>query len=548
MSTVATRLSSGALPAPCTNAARSSNCTLPRRGLRQGLFGKLQADSINALVSSRQTELNSIVAHASVPGLQPRLLQLAEKQVSLIDHVIAQVQIFLAEHERVLVVAASTLIMSLSHTALRPVLPVFAKGFGVGATAIGVTLSVYAGARLMMNIPAGLIGDAQGRKPLLVWGPAITAIGMLGCGMSTSFRQLLVWRWVTGIGSALQMTGAQLFLADISKPGNRARSLGLNQSASLLGSLAGPAIGGFLADYAGINAPFTFTGIAAGLAALYGAIRLPETRQRHEDLDNETGPSGSRVEVSKQSQGRSTEAGSPSTSAAASAPEPAGSLQHNSSNGSSAPRRRKGRRRPGWWQLLGSRDFRAVALLNAVMFATQNGGRSVLLPLMAIDGFGFTTSLLGLLFAGMAVVSLIGIMPAAFVADHLGRKWSIVPSCLGMAAALMIMANTGCTEAFTAAAVMYAAANACLGATPSAYAADVMPASISGFGLGIYRCAGDLGLMFGPALLGWIADLTSVRVALQANAVILAGAVCLFSVQARETRHLRARHAKPAVA
>ena len=34
---------------------------------------------------------------------------------------------FLAENERLLVVAASTCIMSLSHTALRPVLPVFAK-------------------------------------------------------------------------------------------------------------------------------------------------------------------------------------------------------------------------------------------------------------------------------------------------------------------------------------------------------------------------------------------------------------------------------------
>ena len=34
---------------------------------------------------------------------------------------------FLMENERLLVVAASTMIMSLSHTALRPVLPVFAK-------------------------------------------------------------------------------------------------------------------------------------------------------------------------------------------------------------------------------------------------------------------------------------------------------------------------------------------------------------------------------------------------------------------------------------
>ncbi len=43
----------------------------------------------------------------------------------------------------------------------------------------------------------------------------------------------------------------------------------------------------------------------------------------------------------------------------------------------------------------------------------------------------------------MAVISLVGIMPAAFVADKLGRKWTIVPSCLGLATALVLMALTG---------------------------------------------------------------------------------------------------------
>lgn len=51
----------------------------------------------------------------------------------------------------------------------------------------------------------------------------------------------------------------------------------------------------------------------------------------------------------------------------------------------------------------------------------------------------------------------------------------------------------GRQEMFTIAMMMYAAASACIGATPAAYAADVMPQSVSGFGLGIYRCAGDIG-------------------------------------------------------
>ena len=42
---------------------------------------------------------------------------------------------------------------------------------------------------------------------------------------------------------------------------------------------------------------------------------------------------------------------------------------------------------------------------------------------------------------------------------------------------------------------MYAVGNACIGASPVAYAADVMPANLGGFGLGMYRCAGDLGMI-----------------------------------------------------
>lgn len=51
------------------------------------------------------------------------------------------------------------------------------QSFGVGAAAVGSTISVYAIARLMMNLPAGMLADRYGRKPLLVWGPLITAFG-----------------------------------------------------------------------------------------------------------------------------------------------------------------------------------------------------------------------------------------------------------------------------------------------------------------------------------------------------------------------------------
>lgn len=54
-------------------------------------------------------------------------------------------------------------------------------------------------------------------------------------------------------------------------------------------------------------------------------------------------------------------------------------------------------------------------------------------------------------------------------------------------------ARAGRTDLFVLAAAIYAMGTAIIGASPAAYAADVMPADAAGLGLGIYRCAGDLG-------------------------------------------------------
>ena len=53
---------------------------------------------------------------------------------------------------------------------------------------------------------------------------------------------------------------------------------------------------------------------------------------------------------------------------------------------------------------------------------------------------------------------------------------------------------TGCVEAFIGAAALHAMGTAIIGQSPAAYAADVMPSDAAGLGLGIYRCAGDLGV------------------------------------------------------
>ena len=61
------------------------------------------------------------------------------------------------------------------------------------------------------------------------------------------------------------------------------------------------------------------------------------------------------------------------------------------------PYRRRRGEQPAWRMLLLSRDFGAIAVVNAIMFATANGSRSVLVPLLATQSFGLTTTALGAL-------------------------------------------------------------------------------------------------------------------------------------------------------
>jgi MFS transporter, DHA1 family, multidrug resistance protein len=91
---------------------------------------------------------------------------------------------------------------------ITPVLSVYAQSFGVGATLIGLTITVFGAARLVVNLPAGVLSERYGRRMLLWSGPLTIAIGSVGAALTGSFIGLLFWRFVQGIGSGVYMTVA----------------------------------------------------------------------------------------------------------------------------------------------------------------------------------------------------------------------------------------------------------------------------------------------------------------------------------------------------
>jgi multidrug resistance protein len=156
-----------------------------------------------------------------------------------------------------------------------PVLPLYAEHFHATPFEIGWLTGIYSGMQILFVPILGRLSDRFGRRPILIVSLAGTALGFLIMGWANSLPLLFVARIIDG-ASGGNISTAQAYIADISTPENRSRSMGVIGAAFGLGFTFGPMIGGLMSRIS-YGAPFYF---AAALAALKVALLyfiLPES-------------------------------------------------------------------------------------------------------------------------------------------------------------------------------------------------------------------------------------------------------------------------------
>ncbi len=161
-----------------------------------------------------------------------------------------------------------------------PFLPGIARRLGAGdfmATMPGAVFSIMQ----FLFIPIwGRLSDRVGRRPVLLWSIAASAIGMAMLGFAPTLIWLFVARIWSGIATA-NIAVAQAYIADVTTPERRARGMAIVGISFGLGFIFGPFIGGELSRFH----PFGREGmlpplVAAGLSTinLLMAFRtLPES-------------------------------------------------------------------------------------------------------------------------------------------------------------------------------------------------------------------------------------------------------------------------------
>ncbi len=146
-----------------------------------------------------------------------------------------------------------------------PFLSVYATDLGATASMTGLIFGVFSAARLFVAPFIGPWSDKRGRKRFLVVGLVINTVTALGMLAVTTPLELLVCRVGMGFASAFTMPAALALVADLTPPGQEAKSFTGFNVGLYLGLGVGPLVGGVIYDTLGVAANFLFM---AGLTLL----------------------------------------------------------------------------------------------------------------------------------------------------------------------------------------------------------------------------------------------------------------------------------------
>jgi len=323
---------------------------------------------------------------------------------------------------RVYPIAGTMLIAGTAVGVILPVMPILVHSIGLSQGQFGIIVASFGLSKLIVNIPAATMTDIHGRRNVMVGGLAFISTGMLGFAFANSFEHMVMSRLLTGAGVSALITGATMSVVDISTPLNRARMVAPMSAAFSVGTVCGPAIGGYLAEHVGISQTFMCVSGIFLVNLMYTRYFIQETMKQSKEEEEEL----------------------------ASSSEKGGQFSRAIAQ---------------WRPIFRDTKLRNLMGLNTCYWISLSGANMTLLPLMLSDAdkFDLDPSWIGAAFALQSVTSVVCTVPASYIADKFGASRMIAPALLvtGFGMTALPLCNT-IPEAFSSL-MVWAVGSAMLG-------------------------------------------------------------------------------------
>jgi MFS transporter, DHA1 family, multidrug resistance protein len=382
-----------------------------------------------------------------------------------------------------------------------PILPLFARSFGVGNDGAGLLIATFGFARLFGDLIGGSIVDRKGERWTAVIGMVFLALCSTATGAAPNFVAAVVLWGLAGVGSAIVFASLFSYILKAAPNDRVARTLSFFYGAFNVGVIAGGAAGGFIADALGLEAPlYAYSGILiVGIVVYLRFVpRLPGSPSK-ENAAIVPAPETATFE----------------------APRPSGRIVRD---------------------LLRVPGFLTTLFLNLTYLWIVAAIFNTLVPLFAHDEIGMSTSAIGTMFAVGVAAEFLILFPAGALADRYGRKTVMVPSLAGLVVMMVLLGTSTSALMLTLLLALLAVCSGFAGVPPAAMLSDIVPSEQSGRGVGAFRFCGDIGFFLGPLIAGAASKSFGFQTAFAITAVVPALAV-LFTLRTRET--LRREPADP---
>ncbi|ACL16612.1 MFS transporter [Methanosphaerula palustris] len=151
-------------------------------------------------------------------------------------------------------------------------LPTLMQSLGAGIGEVQWIATGYVIVVLATVLLFGSLSHSLGNGRLFKAGLLLFTLSSLGCGLSQSIPELILFRILQAVGASMLMGVSVAIIIQVFPPGEQGRAMGYYTAVIALGLIVGPSAGGFIVDL--LSWPFIFlVNVPIGLVLLVCTLR-----------------------------------------------------------------------------------------------------------------------------------------------------------------------------------------------------------------------------------------------------------------------------------